>query len=123
LSRKENKRGTPEKPLSDLGLLGYSSYWKDRVVEQIDIQLGKSRNPHESVNIDSICSSTGMTVNDVLATLEYLRLLKRCPNTGLLEMDLESPNFVDYRAKLKTKRSGLRANPEWVLWSPYTCLR
>jgi histone acetyltransferase MYST2 len=35
LSKTENKVGSPERPLSDLGLLSYRSYWKDTLLGYI----------------------------------------------------------------------------------------
>lgn len=63
LSRVEGKLGSPEKPLSDLGLLGYRAYWAEIIVEFL-IGVGADR----EVSIDEISRETAITHADVQNT-------------------------------------------------------
>jgi histone acetyltransferase HTATIP len=60
LSKKEAKSGSPEKPLSDLGLLSYRAYWAEVIVDYL---LDK-----DEVSIDEIAQKTGIIPNDVMHT-------------------------------------------------------
>ena len=53
--------GSPEKPLSDLGLLGYRSYWAEKIVETV-LDAG------EEISVDEIAQATAITHADVMNT-------------------------------------------------------
>ena len=61
LSKREGKLGSPEKPLSDLGLLGYRAYWAETI---IDLLMTTT----EDVSIDDIAQKTSITHADVMNT-------------------------------------------------------
>lgn len=70
LSKREGKLGSPEKPLSDLGLLGYRQYWRETLVE---ILLERGR---EAVSENELAVLTSMTEKDVHETLVVLNMLR-----------------------------------------------
>lgn len=69
LSKREGKLGSPEKPLSDLGLLGYRAFWQETVV---DLLLdGRSE-----ISVEELGNLSAMTTGDVLHTLQNLNMLR-----------------------------------------------
>lgn len=63
LTKKEGKLGSPEKPLSDLGLLGYRAYWQEKIID-----LLVNADDQEELSIDDIAQRTAITHADVLNT-------------------------------------------------------
>lgn len=70
LSKRENKLGSPEKPLSDLGLLGYRQYWRETLVELL-IEPGR-----EAMSENELAVLTAMTEKDVHETLVVFNMLR-----------------------------------------------
>jgi len=68
LSKREDKIGTPERPLSDMGQLSYSSYWKDTILALLRDDLAMS-------TIKDISQKTAIEEADVKITLDSLKLL------------------------------------------------
>lgn len=69
LSKREGKLGSPEKPLSDLGLLGYRAFWQETIVDLLMEGKGES-------SVEDIGAQSAMTTNDVLHTLQNLNMLR-----------------------------------------------
>ena len=69
LSKREGKLGSPEKPLSDLGLLGYRAYWQETIVDILMDGRGE-------VNVEELGAQSAMTTEDVLHTLQNLNMLR-----------------------------------------------
>ncbi|PGH26852.1 histone acetyltransferase esa1 [Polytolypa hystricis UAMH7299] len=112
LSKREGKLGSPEKPLSDLGLLGYRQYWRETLVELL-IEPGR-----EAVSESELASLSAMTEKDVHETLVVLNLLRY--NKGNWIIVLTDAVIEQHKKRLeKEKVKGSRKiDPARLQWKP-----
>lgn len=68
LSKKDKKIAGPEKPLSDLGLLSYRSYWLDVILEEL-VQC-------KDINMKAMSLKTCITEEDIIGTLIANKMVK-----------------------------------------------
>lgn len=61
--------GSPEKPLSDLGLVSYRSYWTRVVLNLLKTQEG-------TISIKEIADMTCIKAEDIISTLQHLNLIR-----------------------------------------------
>jgi histone acetyltransferase SAS3 len=111
LTRVEEKTGSPEKPLSDMGLLSYRGYWRLVMCYQLINQTGK-------ISIAQISENTGMTPDDIISALEGLRALVRDPVTKTYALRLDTAYFKEYIANHEGKNQP-EIDPEALVWTPY----
>ena len=111
LTRVEKKTGSPEKPLSDMGLVSYRTYW--RLI--LCTELVNQRAP---ISITEISERTGMTPDDIVSALEGLRALVRDPYTKTYALRLDYAYFKQYIEKC-AQRNHPRVNPDALVWTPY----
>ena len=114
LTRVEQKTGSPEKPLSDMGLVSYRNYWR-LVLSRL---LVKQHDQKEPLSITDISESTGMTADDIVAALEALRALVRDPVTKTYALRLDYNYFKQCIEGWEAK-DYVRLNPEALVWTPY----
>lgn len=107
LSKKEGKVGSPEKPLSDLGLLSYRAYWADTLIKI----LVEHRN---EITIEEISQMTSMTTMDILHTAKTLNILKYYKGQHIIFLNEEILARYDY-LKTKKRRS---IDPSQLIWTP-----
>eukprot|EP00116_Pleurobrachia_bachei_P001399 sb/3461661/ len=109
LSQLEGKPGTPEKPLSDLGLISYRSFWRAQVLGHI----AKSGLDH--ISIPQISRDTGILSEDIVLTLYDLNVLDF---TGAeFKVTLDKDMVSELLAK--QERPGYHIiNKSALIWSP-----
>ena len=114
LTRREQKVGSPERPLSDLGLISYRSYWKDVILEYL-IRLGKQ----DAISIKELSQESGLHCDDIISTLQFHGLLKYWKGKHII---LRRKDLLDEHALLceKRKKSPTFLDPSCLHWSPAT---
>ncbi|KAI8818045.1 acyl-CoA N-acyltransferase [Fimicolochytrium jonesii] len=107
LSKIEKKTGSPEKPLSDLGLLSYRSYWADTILEKLYEYKGE-------LSIQELSEETSITPDDIMHTLQALDLIKYY--RGLYVIYLSQGNMQHHEKNVAKNRT--RIDPAKLHWTP-----
>jgi len=119
LTKVEGRTGSPEKPLSDMGLVSYRSYWR-QVLCKLLLRY-KDSTPDAPVpppSVIGIAQETGMTPDDIVSTLEGLRSLVRDPVTRSYALRLDHEYMQEYVDK-QEKKANIIIDPDKLVWTPY----
>ena len=108
LSKIEQKPGTPERPLSDLGLRSYHSYWT-RVL------LNILKDQQAPISVKELSDLTMFTTEDIVKTFEKLAMIQYLKGQHVI---CAAPHVIE--AHLKSCGSeGLKVDPSKIIWSPH----
>merc|ERR1719394_1901726 len=108
LSKVEGKTGSPEKPLSDLGLLSYRSYWSQAV---LDILLNlEPTEPGERpmITINELSEVTSIKKEDTISTLQHLNLINYYKGQYIITLTQEA---IETHTRAMSKRK-IRIDPK-----------
>ncbi|RGP67824.1 histone acetyltransferase [Fusarium sporotrichioides] len=118
LTKVEEKTGSPEKPLSDMGLVSYRNYWRLVMCRYFLTTMKDEKYATEGLSIKRISDNTGMTPDDVISALEGLRALVRDPQTKTYAFRVDLDYCQQYVGKWEAK-GYVQLKPEALVWTPY----
>jgi histone acetyltransferase MYST1 len=111
LSKKEEKVGSPEKPMSDLGQQAYKPYWASTIV---DFLLNQSPDS-SSMSIMDISKLTSIMAEDIVFTLNQLGILKII--SGVYFVAAEQGLLKTLAKKYPVKDP--KVDPTKLHWTPF----
>ena len=125
LSKREGRIGSPEKPLSDLGLLSYRSFWAEVLVGILkqfhdgkESSSGSKKQNNtlviSEVSIDQLSAMTSFTTDDILHTLQAIDALRYHRGQHIIVL---SEKMLDDWEKLQ-KKIKCRIDPKCLQWTP-----
>ena len=120
LTKREYKIGTPEKPLSDLGLLTYRYYWKCKMAETLMQLHDPLFNGNKPVNIslNELSKITGMTTSDVVYGLEQLEVLFTNDDKTEFMIIIKDWSYIENINEQWKKKMVWKIKHERLLWKP-----
>jgi histone acetyltransferase HTATIP len=124
LSKREGRIGSPEKPLSDLGLLSYRSFWSEVLVgilrQAYESKRSESAKKQQNqaiiseISIDQLSALTSFTTDDILHTLQAIDALRYHRGQHIIVL---SEKILDDWEKVQ-KKIKCRVDPKCLQWTP-----
>ena len=112
LTRIEGKEGSPEKPLSDMGLTAYRSYW-DLTISRHLLDLGL-----QPFSARTLMDRTGMTADDVIHSLERLYAFIRDPVSKTYGIRFDRKLYTSI-VESNDAKGYRQMKPGNLVWTPY----
>ncbi|KAL3139632.1 hypothetical protein ABBQ38_003948 [Trebouxia sp. C0009 RCD-2024] len=109
LSRKENRVGTPERPLSDLGQVSYRSYWTRVLLDLL-------REHRHHLSIKEIAELTAIRTDDIVKTLESLGLIKYWKGDHIISV---TPRIIEEHMRTAAAQKTIGIDTGRLHWTPY----
>lgn len=111
LTRVEGKIGSPEKPLSDLGLISYRSYWKDVLLHYLCSRAGTT------LSVKDISQEMAIHSYDIVSTLQALGMMKYWKGKHII---LKKQDVLDEYVERVQRRGSLlkEVDPSCLRWTP-----
>ena len=104
--------GTPERPLSDLGMVSYRSYWT-RVL------LGLLRENRGGLSIKDLSTMTAIRTEDIVQTLQTLNLVKYYKGQHILSV---TPRVIEEHLKTYKLSRDVQIEGNRITWEPHNKL-
>jgi histone acetyltransferase MYST1 len=111
LSRREDKLGSPEKPLSDLGKLSYKSFWTEKLV----IALKDHGN---DLGLKELSAITFIKVEDCVYALQALNMIKYVKGEHVISVVPRVLDALAEQIRSKPASSHQVFDPAWLYWTP-----
>ncbi|VDL60496.1 unnamed protein product [Hymenolepis diminuta] len=108
LSRVENRLGTPERPLSDQGLLVYRRYWKYILLSFL------LSHQERSISFDDISEATGIVTKDIIQTLLDMGMFKYLKSKYYIVNDREK--IEEILSQIGQPKPDRLIDPESLCW-------
>ncbi|KAI9028932.1 acyl-CoA N-acyltransferase [Phycomyces nitens] len=103
----------PERPLSDLGLLSYRSYWKTALYYEL-------RDQKEPISIQELMNRTSMTADDIVSTLQLNHMLRH--DSGHYLIEINKATIEDHLCRIEKKQLP-KVDPTKLTWAPFLLTR
>jgi len=112
LTRTEGKIGSPEKPLSDLGLISYRSYWKDVLLEHVCSYPGKE------ISVKDLSQEMAINAYDIVSTLQALGMMKYWKGKHIV---LKKRDVIEeYQERARRRGPDWRhTDAKYLRWRPF----